>query len=88
MHGVNKGDRVAIYMPMIMETPIAMLACSRIGAIHSIVVSLFHSSYIHFKIVNILLNYTTKSTESISYSALNQPDLYKIYNKILAYSNI
>jgi acetyl-CoA synthetase len=38
-HGVNKGDRVAIYMPMIMETPIAMLACARIGAVHSIVVS-------------------------------------------------
>lgn len=38
MHGVNKGDRVAIYMPMIMETVIAMLACARIGAVHSIVV--------------------------------------------------
>ncbi|XP_070499766.1 acetyl-coenzyme A synthetase [Chironomus tepperi] len=43
MHGVNKGDRVAIYMPMIMETPIAMLACSRIGAIHSIVFAGFSS---------------------------------------------
>lgn len=39
MHGVNKGDRVSIYMPMIMELPIAMLACARIGAVHSIVVS-------------------------------------------------
>lgn len=37
--GVSKGDRVAIYMPMILELPIAMLACARIGAIHSIVVS-------------------------------------------------
>lgn len=35
--GVKKGDRVAIYMPMVLELPIAMLACSRIGAIHSIV---------------------------------------------------
>ena len=35
--GVRKGDRVAIYMPMIPELPIAMLACARIGAIHSIV---------------------------------------------------
>jgi len=35
--GVKKGDRVAIYMPMIMELPVAMLACARIGAIHSIV---------------------------------------------------
>jgi acetyl-CoA synthetase len=35
--GAKKGDRVAIYMPMIPELPIAMLACARIGAIHSIV---------------------------------------------------
>jgi acetyl-CoA synthetase len=35
--GVSKGDRVAIYLPMIMELPVAMLACARIGAIHSIV---------------------------------------------------
>ncbi|CAB0035592.1 unnamed protein product [Trichogramma brassicae] len=35
--GVQKGDRVAIYMPMILELPIAMLACTRIGAVHSIV---------------------------------------------------
>ncbi|ECI7685852.1 acetate--CoA ligase, partial [Salmonella enterica subsp. enterica] len=36
-HGVKKGDRVTIYMPMIPETAYAMLACTRIGAIHSIV---------------------------------------------------
>ena len=35
--GVNKGDRVCIYMPMVPELPVAMLACSRIGAIHSVV---------------------------------------------------
>jgi len=35
--GIKKGDRVTIYMPMILELPIAMLACTRIGAIHSIV---------------------------------------------------
>lgn len=35
--GVHKGDRVIIYMPMIVETAIAALACARIGAIHSIV---------------------------------------------------
>ena len=34
---VKKGDRIAIYLPMIPELPIAMLACARIGAIHSIV---------------------------------------------------
>ena len=35
--GVEKGDRVCIYMPMIPELPVAMLACARIGAPHSIV---------------------------------------------------
>ena len=35
--GVQKGDRVAIYMPLILETAVAMLACSRIGAVHSVV---------------------------------------------------
>ncbi len=35
--GVVKGDRVCIYLPMIVELPVAMLACARIGAIHSIV---------------------------------------------------
>lgn len=34
---IEKGDRVAIYMPMIVELPIAMLACARIGATHSII---------------------------------------------------
>ena len=36
-HGVQKGDRVIIYMPMVPEAVIAMLACARIGAIHSVV---------------------------------------------------
>ncbi len=39
--GVKKGDRVSIYMPMIPEAVVAMLACTRIGAIHSIVFSAF-----------------------------------------------
>ncbi len=42
--GVRKGDRVAIYMPMIPELAIAMLACARIGAIHSIVFGGFSST--------------------------------------------
>lgn len=36
-NGVKKGDRVIIYMPMVPETVVAMLACARIGAIHSVV---------------------------------------------------
>jgi acetyl-CoA synthetase len=39
--GVQKGDRVSIYMPMIPEAVVAMLACTRIGAVHSIVFSAF-----------------------------------------------
>ncbi len=42
--GVKKGDRVCIYMPMIPETIFAMLACARIGAIHSVVFAGFSSS--------------------------------------------
>lgn len=42
--GVTKGDRVAIYLPMIPELTIAMLACARIGAIHSIVFAGFSAS--------------------------------------------
>jgi acetyl-CoA synthetase len=41
--GVGKGDRVAIYLPMIPELPVAMLACARIGAIHSVVFAGFSS---------------------------------------------
>jgi len=41
--GVKKGDRVGIYMPMIAELPIAMLACAKIGAVHSVVFSGFSS---------------------------------------------
>jgi acetyl-CoA synthetase len=36
-NGIKKGDRVTIYMPMIVEAAVAMLACARIGAVHSIV---------------------------------------------------
>src|SRR5688572_7299485 len=42
--GVKKGDRVIIYLPMIPEAAIAMLACARIGAIHSVVFGGFAAS--------------------------------------------
>ena len=44
VQGVNKGDRVIIYMPMIPEAVVAMLACARIGAIHSVVFGGFASN--------------------------------------------
>ncbi|WMN11995.1 acetate--CoA ligase [Marivirga salinae] len=42
--GVKKGDRVIIYMPMVPEAAIAMLACARIGAVHSVVFAGFSSN--------------------------------------------
>src|SRR6185312_8652984 len=42
-HGVGKGDRVVIYMPMVPEAVFSMLACARIGAIHSVVFGGFAS---------------------------------------------
>jgi acetyl-CoA synthetase len=43
-HGVKKGDRVCLYMPMIPELAIAVLACARIGAIHSVVFAGFSAN--------------------------------------------
>lgn len=42
--GIGKGDRVVIYMPMVPEAAVAMLACARIGAVHSVVFAGFSSS--------------------------------------------
>lgn len=42
--GIQKGDRVTIYLPMIPELPVAMLACARIGAVHSVVFAGFSAS--------------------------------------------
>ena len=48
--GVNKGDRVCIYMPMIPEAAYAMLACARIGAVHSVVFGGFSPSALRDRI--------------------------------------
>ena len=48
--GVKKGDRVSIYLPMIPELPMAMLACARIGAIHSVVFGGFSSDALRDRI--------------------------------------
>ncbi len=51
-HGVRKGDRVAMYMPMIPELTIAMLACARIGAIHSVVFAGFSAKALAERIID------------------------------------
>ncbi|CAL0322770.1 unnamed protein product [Lupinus luteus] len=50
--GVKKGDTVIIYMPMLMELPITMLACARIGAIHSVVFAGFSAEALTQRIVD------------------------------------
>jgi len=49
-HGIKKGDRVAIYLPMIPELAISMLACARIGAIHSVVFGGFSAAALRDRI--------------------------------------
>jgi acetyl-CoA synthetase len=48
--GINKGDRVCIYLPMIPELAVAVLACARIGAIHSVIFAGFSSSAVAARI--------------------------------------
>jgi acetyl-CoA synthetase len=48
--GIGRGDRVAIYMPMIPELPTAMLACARIGAIHSVIFGGFSANALRERI--------------------------------------
>ncbi|WP_276166234.1 acetate--CoA ligase [Zobellia alginiliquefaciens] len=49
-HGVQKGDRVCIYLPMIPELAVSLLACARIGAIHSVVFAGFSSNALSTRI--------------------------------------
>ena len=50
--GLRKGDRVALYMPMVPELPIAMLACARIGVIHSVVFGGFSAESLRDRILD------------------------------------
>ncbi len=50
--GIKKGDRVVIYLPMSIEAVVAMQACARIGAIHSVVFGGFSSKSLHERIVD------------------------------------
>ena len=50
--GVNKGDRVCIYMPMVAEAAIAMLACARIGAVHSVVFGGFSADALKDRLID------------------------------------
>ena len=70
--GVTKGDRVILYMPMIPEVIISMLACARIGAIHSVVFGGFAAQE--------LANRITDSTPKVIISASCGLEPNKIIN--------
>jgi acetyl-CoA synthetase len=63
--GVKKGDRVSIYMPMIPEVAVAMLACTRIGAVHSIVFGGFSSEALKDRILDSDCKVLITSDESV-----------------------
>ncbi len=64
-HGVKKGDRVTIYMPMIPEAAYAMLACARIGAIHSVVFGGFSPDSLAGRIVDCESDFVITADEGI-----------------------
>ncbi|MBL4836604.1 MAG: acetate--CoA ligase, partial [Kordiimonadaceae bacterium] len=63
--GVQKGDRVTLYMPMIPEAVYAMLACARIGAVHSIVFGGFSPEALAGRIINCKSNYVITADEGL-----------------------
>ncbi|MBL4599570.1 MAG: acetate--CoA ligase [Rhizobiaceae bacterium] len=64
-NGVSKGDRVTIYMPMIPEASYAMLACARIGAVHSIVFGGFSPDALAGRIVDCKSNFIITADEGL-----------------------
>lgn len=63
--GVKQGDRVCIYLPMIPEAAIAMLACTRIGAMHSVVFGGFSSDSLKDRIIDAKCSVVVTANESV-----------------------
>src|SRR5690606_2853936 len=63
--GVKKGDRVTIYLPMIPEAAFAMLACTRIGAVHSIVFAGFSPESLSGRILDSGSNFIITADEGL-----------------------
>ncbi len=63
-HGVKKGDRITIYMPMIPETTYAMLACARLGAVHSVIFGGFSADSIANRILDCDSTFVITADES------------------------
>lgn len=79
--GVKKGDRVVIYMPMVPEAAIAMLACARIGAIHSVVFAGFSSNALADRIND--AQATTVLTSDGGYRGAKVLEIKKIVDEAL-----
>jgi acetyl-CoA synthetase len=79
--GINKGDRVCIYLPMIPEGAIAMLACARIGAIHSVVFAGFSAQSLIDRIAD--LQCSLLITADAVYRGDKKVDLKKIADEAL-----
>lgn len=65
VHGVRKGDRVTIYMPMIPEAAYAMLACTRIGAVHSVVFGGFSAESLRGRIEDCKSDFVITADEGV-----------------------
>jgi len=63
--GVEKGDRVTIYLPMILELPVAMLACARIGAVHSVIFGGFSPDSIAGRIMDCSSTFAITADEGL-----------------------
>ncbi|MCW8879211.1 MAG: AMP-binding protein [Kangiellaceae bacterium] len=94
--GIEKGDRVVIYMPMIPQAVIAMLACARIGAVHSVVFGGFAANELAVRIddalpkaiisascgieINRVIDYKTLLDSALEFSS-HQPDFQVIFQR-------
>jgi acetyl-CoA synthetase len=63
--GVKKGDRVTVYMPMVLELPIAILACTRIGAVHSVIFGGFSPDSIRDRIIDCRSDFVITADEGL-----------------------
>jgi len=84
--GVEKGDRVCLYMPMIPEAVYAMLACTRIGAIHSVVFGGFSPEALRGRINDSECKMVITADEGLRGAECRRPDVYFIHIRLHWYA--
>jgi hypothetical protein len=77
---VKKGDSVAIYMPMLCELPIAMLACARVGAVHTVVFGGFSADSLSSRCGH---NPTTRQPDNPGTLLLYNPTTQQPYSQVI-----